>query len=479
MSGATKNAKVVAIALGSLQRLTALRAVSLSAIPAIIQTINDCMSRGVDIQLRFSSPHHHHSRQTTSIKLIGGIDARDFVAMSSSWTVSGSVTARCRPTVTPAAPGAPIFTLLISALKRLAIPRPTQLGVSAQTHEVGVTASDSQSHLQTHRSLDNIAEMVVTAVVSNVVRMIGTQAGLSVQTAATKVPCIDQLDKTDAPLIPEAYIHLLGMQHPILILQRPHGAALPPRVVAVLNEPQQASSICTPPSHLRTQDGKAFQDAEYVLTTRGAATPGRVPDYLITQLAKILLLDHESSWRRITVLSLSLLLGRCRSTLVSYVAIEKIRGTSHSQGKRSYYMYCINYGSFDYGQGSSGGSFRNSVQVRKGQPVVDTSLPPADLIAGSGKRSSRAQVLHFYSLLCEIASVSRKMPTAWIADRLAVLSGVPAEKEKKEMDTEVTSRIHDPSSSRRGAGHPVLFDVRELARSDVGRESKFGVSRLS
>jgi hypothetical protein len=75
--------------------------------------------------------------------------------------------------------------------------------------------------------------------------------------------------------------------------------------------------------------------------------------------------------------------------------------------------------------------------------------------------------------------VSRKMPTAWIADRLAVLSGVPAEKEKKEMDTEVTSRIHDPSSSRRGAGHPVLFDARELARSEVGRESKFGVSRLS
>ena len=26
---------------------------------------------------------------------------------------------------------------------------------------------------------------------------------------------IDQLDKTDAPLIPEAYIHLLGMQHPV------------------------------------------------------------------------------------------------------------------------------------------------------------------------------------------------------------------------------------------------------------------------
>ncbi|KAI0262386.1 hypothetical protein BGY98DRAFT_1104163 [Russula aff. rugulosa BPL654] len=52
MSGATINAKVVAIALGSLQRLIALRAVSLSAIPAIIQTMNDCMSQSVDIQLK-------------------------------------------------------------------------------------------------------------------------------------------------------------------------------------------------------------------------------------------------------------------------------------------------------------------------------------------------------------------------------------------------------------------------------------------
>jgi hypothetical protein len=33
---------------------------------------------------------------------------------------------------------------------------------------------------------------------------------------------------------------------------------------------------------------EAFQDADYVLVTRGAATPGRVPDYLITQLAKVL-----------------------------------------------------------------------------------------------------------------------------------------------------------------------------------------------
>ncbi|KAG5719178.1 MON2 like protein [Termitomyces sp. T112] len=52
MGCATKNAKVVAISLGSLQRLIALKAVPHSAVPLIITTMSDAMNQGVDIQLR-------------------------------------------------------------------------------------------------------------------------------------------------------------------------------------------------------------------------------------------------------------------------------------------------------------------------------------------------------------------------------------------------------------------------------------------
>ena len=52
MGCATKNAKVVMISLGSLQRLIALKAVPQSAVPLIITTMSDCMNQGVDIQLR-------------------------------------------------------------------------------------------------------------------------------------------------------------------------------------------------------------------------------------------------------------------------------------------------------------------------------------------------------------------------------------------------------------------------------------------
>ncbi len=94
--------------------------------------------------------------------------------------------------------GARVFTLLISALKRLVTSRPALLGVSAQMHGVGVPASDLQPHLHSHHSLDTVAEMVATAAsatVSNVVGMIGTEAGLSVQTATMKVQwCVSPIN---------------------------------------------------------------------------------------------------------------------------------------------------------------------------------------------------------------------------------------------------------------------------------------------
>ncbi|KAG2037160.1 hypothetical protein BDR03DRAFT_397357 [Suillus americanus] len=52
MGCAAKNAKIVAISLGSLQQLITLKAVPQSAVALIVSTKNDVMSQGVDIQLR-------------------------------------------------------------------------------------------------------------------------------------------------------------------------------------------------------------------------------------------------------------------------------------------------------------------------------------------------------------------------------------------------------------------------------------------
>ena len=99
---------------------------------------------------------------------------------------------------TSCASGARVFTLLISALKCLVTSRPALLGFSSQMHGVGEHANDSRSHLIATNSLNSITEMVSTAAsatVSNVVGMIGTEAGLSVQTAVMEVQwCVSPID---------------------------------------------------------------------------------------------------------------------------------------------------------------------------------------------------------------------------------------------------------------------------------------------
>ncbi|KAI0261185.1 hypothetical protein BGY98DRAFT_1104516 [Russula aff. rugulosa BPL654] len=103
-----------------------------------------------------------------------------------------------------------VFTSLTSALKLLVTLRPTLLGVSAQMPGVGVPASDSRSHLHSHHSSDSVAEMLTMT--TSGTGTIGTGAGLSVKNAAIKVQCIDELNKADAPPIPETSIHLLSVQ---------------------------------------------------------------------------------------------------------------------------------------------------------------------------------------------------------------------------------------------------------------------------
>ena len=100
--------------------------------------------------------------------------------------------------------------------------------------------------------------------------------------------------------------------------------------------------------------------------------------------------------------------------------------------------------------------------------AVDTSLPASEIIADSVRRSSRAHVFHFYALLCEIVSVPRKAPNAWVmAERLA-----PGGKSKDKDEGPIAVRVHHP------LGRLVSLDARALAREclkEVGRE--LGVPR--
>lgn len=95
--------------------------------------------------------------------------------------------------------GSNVFSTLVSALKRLVTEKPALLGVGSQMSGVGVSSSDSHSHYGMSPSasgsgygldVGGMAGMVATAAsatVSNVVGMMGSNAGLSLQGSTMKL----------------------------------------------------------------------------------------------------------------------------------------------------------------------------------------------------------------------------------------------------------------------------------------------------
>ncbi len=88
--------------------------------------------------------------------------------------------------------GSKVFSTLVSALKRLVTEKPPLLGVGSQMYGVGVPAhlGPDGGYGSDVGGVVGMAGMVAnaaSATVSNVVGMIGSEAGLSVQGSAMKV----------------------------------------------------------------------------------------------------------------------------------------------------------------------------------------------------------------------------------------------------------------------------------------------------
>ncbi|KAF8626562.1 hypothetical protein AX15_004804 [Amanita polypyramis BW_CC] len=109
--------------------------------------------------------------------------------------------------------GSKVFTSLVTTLKRLVTEKPALLGVATQMGGIGAGADGVvMGHGLDVSTVAGRVATAASATVSGVVGMMGPTAGLSVQGSSMKLQCIDQLDKADAPPIPESYIYLLTVQ---------------------------------------------------------------------------------------------------------------------------------------------------------------------------------------------------------------------------------------------------------------------------
>ena len=98
--------------------------------------------------------------------------------------------------------------------------------------------------------------------------------------------------------------------------------------------------------------------------------------------------------------------------------------------------------------------------------AIDSSLEPAKLIADAVKRSSRAHLFHFYPVLCEIVSIPRRSPSAWLPpDALSLPNSA--------LSPRGTAASGGEASSDADHGRPVELDARSLVKEclrEVGKE---------
>ncbi|KAM0249876.1 hypothetical protein ACHAQJ_008850 [Trichoderma viride] len=99
-----------------------------------------------------------------------------------------------------------IIKTLIATFVRLSTEKPAVIGLGHQS-TMPVADPSGGSGLSADPAL--IEATSVTGIISGSVGSETSNIGISIQWSSVRVPCIDQLDKTEAPAIPESYIYSL------------------------------------------------------------------------------------------------------------------------------------------------------------------------------------------------------------------------------------------------------------------------------
>ncbi|KAL7278295.1 hypothetical protein ACG7TL_008271 [Trametes sanguinea] len=188
--------------------------------------------------------------------------------------------------------------------------------------------------------------------------------------------------------------------------------------------------------------------------------------------------DQIPSRKRIAALSIPSLLERCRMTLVSYVADEALRGNlPFPRAREEELLYVLRkLLSLSLWPGTLWAALSDSPSSYCTQlPDLDQSLSPSELIADAVKRSTKAHLFHFYPILCEIVSIPRKTPSAWVMS--AAPRSIAGTSEATSADVRRSMSWSDVASGMVKEGHAVELDARMLVKEclrEVGRELGVG-----
>ncbi|WYZ41171.1 hypothetical protein EsH8_V_000066 [Colletotrichum jinshuiense] len=101
-----------------------------------------------------------------------------------------------------------ILKHLTATFVRLSTEKPSVIGLG---HQSTIPVANPYASIASSTDQAMLEASGVTGIISGSASADGSNIGISTQWSSVRVPCIDQLDKTEAPLVPESYIYSLTL----------------------------------------------------------------------------------------------------------------------------------------------------------------------------------------------------------------------------------------------------------------------------
>ncbi|OAV93395.1 hypothetical protein PTTG_11843 [Puccinia triticina 1-1 BBBD Race 1] len=163
-----------------------------------------------------------------------------------------------------------LFTSLMGTFNRLASEKPALLGIN---QDIATGSSSYHIGSSANPGVQGMIDGVVGIATQAAAPLVGAQqGGLSLATAAMKLQCIDQLDKAEAPVIPETYVYLLALQCICNVAEGFAGFTLVQHEEFRHSRPSNSSDDTPPPSFILPIDElKAGPTKERLKMTRSMA----------------------------------------------------------------------------------------------------------------------------------------------------------------------------------------------------------------
>ncbi|KAG1719544.1 uncharacterized protein EDB91DRAFT_1240566 [Suillus paluster] len=205
-----------------------------------------------------------------------------------------------------------------------------------------------------------------------------------------------------------------------------------------------------------SDDSRDSHDFEKVELDIGTTAPGRFSFWCFDLL--FLICSNVTSGRELLHFVCRPCSIDAKLRMTSYVADESLRGNMpFPRAREDELLYVLRKllelqlwpGTLWAALSESPSKFSNS------QPAVDVTLSPSMLIADVVRRSPVAHLFYFYSVLCEIASIPRKTPSAWV-----ITNSSPPETDQERRGHSVQPRI----GALEKGGDAMEVNARTLAR---------------